>query len=139
MIGPYLRRAHMRMRDQKDALKFSKDVFEMLSGNLECSPAFTKEKDSDFDASDVAAEMVILANNGAIYNLDAFMAVSEYNTFCTIGSGGDVATGAMRVLYDQLTVSESLKSVVDRACQIACEETLSCGGDLVTIELDIEN
>lgn len=128
----YLKLPHMRMRNQKDALEFSKSVFEMLSGNLECSPAFDREE----DAADLA-ELVILTKKGKIFHLDAYMGVEEHEDFCVVGSGEDLAKGAIEMAYTKfLKKPEELKQLVEAACFIACENNVNCGGDVITFELD---
>lgn len=127
----YLRKAHLKMRSQKDALKFSMDIFEMLQGNLSCSPCFSP------DDEDWAVELLVLAKNGSIFILEPLMSVTEVEDFESTGSGEDVAKGTMLSLYKRIKSEKDLVEFVTEACKNACEIKTDCQEPLQVIELDI--
>lgn len=70
--------------------------------------------------------LLIATNDGKIYLTINSSEVSEIKDYWAIGSGQDYALGAMFALWDNYP----LRVIAERALNIACEFSISCGGDL---------
>ena len=77
----------------------------------------------------------LIINKYGLFHIDAFRSVNKFKTFYAIGSGKEIALGALDILYDlQLTPEEMVK----KAIETASNYDIYTGGDISikTIEIN---
>ncbi|MBT8131224.1 MAG: MFS transporter [Gammaproteobacteria bacterium] len=74
-----------------------------------------EEKDQPVESSQLS---MLVANPQGIFEVDSYRTVSEYEKFWALGSGRNIALGAMHTLYDRLdSAAEIASGGVDAACE----------------------
>lgn len=126
----YIKKAkpYLKLKNQHEVLAFTRDVWQLLNDQVE--NAF-----STYPEEAKVAELLILTKS-TIYRVDSFDEISMSDTFDSIGSGQDVAYGAMSVLYDHVDQGlVDLSKAVKKALGVACAACISCGEPVVVREL----
>ncbi|NND61220.1 MAG: MFS transporter [Gammaproteobacteria bacterium] len=80
-----------------------------------------EEKDQPVESSQLA---MLIANPGGIFEIDSYRTVSEYARFWALGSGRNLALGAMFSAYDQ---TDDAAAIARRGVEAACEFDDGCG------------
>ncbi|MBK8305436.1 MAG: hypothetical protein WBC19_13420 [Pyrinomonadaceae bacterium] len=83
------------------------------------SEYFIREYDEENDPFESSRMNLLIANPSGIFSVGVLRTVLEYNTFTAFGSGFEVSLGAMRVLYDDESLSA--ESVARKTIEIAAE------------------
>lgn len=125
--GNYCKRVYMKMRSIEDAKKFSEDFYAKLKDTLEISPGTPTNKEDD----NCYVDLLIAAKTG-LWECDPFMCIIEHSTFVTIGSGADLAYGAISALYKP---TGDLWETVQKAMFITCQRHIECGQPFNIMEL----
>lgn len=131
--GNYCKRLYLKMQNIKDVKKFVKDFYLELKEILDWSPGSSSGKEDEG-----AAVYLLIASSSGIWGADPYLCVVEYDTFACIGSGMDIATGAMSVLYPYTelnTESDYLVRIVEKAIMITCDNSTQCGLPLDIMEI----
>ncbi len=124
----FCKRKFMKMKDLKDMSRFAKEVYTRLKDNVECNPYYDEDDDS-------SSQMLVLTKD-SIYSCSSYMDVLEHNNYEAIGSGEDLAMGALAVLFDQITNEEDLKPLIERTIKIVCELSNGCGLPMFIYEIE---
>ncbi|MES9902040.1 MAG: hypothetical protein ABW168_05070 [Sedimenticola sp.] len=78
----------------------------------------------------------LIVNNNGLFKIGSYREVSEYNTFCAIGSGRRLALGAIHSLYE---MKLSAKQIAEAGVKAATEFDDGCGLPLKTRVLKLKN
>ncbi len=91
------------------------------------------EDDSQPYGSNHLSGMVI--NPAGIFQIESYREVTEYGQYWAVGSGAEIALGALHVLYEML---DDPVEIARRAAAAACDLVVSCSEPihLHTIDLD---
>ncbi len=90
------------------------------------NPDTTKDKDAGFDA--------LICLNGVIYEVDQdYLWSRDDRGLYAVGSGGDLALGALAAAGMSKTSIKSVEAVARRAIKISADYNISVGGDVKVI------
>lgn len=96
--------------------------------------ATQEEKDQPVESSQLS---MLICNPHGIFEIDSYRTVTEYQRFWALGSGRQLALGALYALYDRLGSAEELARA---AAEAACEFDDGCAGPVsahsVALDLD---
>jgi ATP-dependent protease HslVU (ClpYQ) peptidase subunit len=90
------------------------------------NPDTTKDKDAGFDA--------LICLNGVIYEVDQdYLWSRDDRGLYAVGSGGDLALGALAAAGMSKNSIKSVEAVARRAIKISADYNISVGGDVKVI------
>ncbi len=72
---------------------------------------YLNPKDEDDDPYESSRIDTLIANPHGIFAVYALREVFEYSRFWAVGSGGDIALGAMYALYERLDDAEEIAKI----------------------------
>ena len=113
----------LKMRNLKDAYEFTMHVFEALNERIKI--------DED---SGTGLGQLLIATPKALYEGCNFDTV-PMNEYCSIGSGCQIALGAMAVQYPQVANVDELKEAVAKTLQVVVDHHSECGPPFDIVEV----
>ena len=126
----FLKNDWIEMKDFTDALSFAEEVFN--DAKEVSKKRLMSESTSDKELE--GTELLIAAKSG-IYSVEDSLEVTDYHNFYMVGSGKEVAMGAMHVLYPKIKGMETLREAVETSVAVACKYAVGCGLPINTIVL----
>ncbi len=128
---------HSLIKHYEEKLDFSSAdaIFETLRGAQTILEdeyyVLTKENDRNQEyASNQLSGLV--ASSSGIFEFHSYREVAQYNSFWAIGSGDEIALGALEVLYN---MDLSAKEIAERAIKVASRFDGSTGLPVVSYEV----
>lgn len=116
--GNYCKRSHMKMKTTMDALAFARDYYSKLRELFDLSPGSPTSKSDEGTYVDI-----LIASSDGIWECDPYLCLVEHEQFACIGSGTDIALGAMKALYTSMDKEDA----VTKAIEITCDIHAQCG------------
>ncbi len=90
---------------------------------------FVRADESEHQEYDSNQLVLLIASPHGLFHTHSYREVHEYGRFFAIGSGDELALGAMHALYDRMDDPEAIAYA---AVEAACHWTTSCGVPIET-------
>jgi ATP-dependent protease HslVU (ClpYQ) peptidase subunit len=87
-----------------------------------------KEKFSDYSGDEDEKPEFLIITKSKIFLVLGESSVFEIKNFWSIGSGGDLALGALSALYEDIKTQKKLYEVAKTAVDISCKYSKTCEG-----------
>lgn len=118
----------MVMKNVFHANKFAKVVFSELDSLL-------LESGEAEELRGFVGELIILTDK-KIFRTDKYGFVSEFDDYTSIGCANEILAGAVMALYSDVETEDDLVNLANKAIQIACDCSLSCGPPVTVVEYE---